>query len=548
MLDSLYIAIDYRDALWLAIAFAAGFAFQLIGMPPLIGFLLAGFGLNIFGAEPSLFLSELADLGVTLLLFTIGLKLRLKSLLKPEIWGVASLHMGLSVVVASAALLGMGALGLAIFAEVTPGSALVIAFALSFSSTVFAVKTLEAAGQVASRFGRLAVGVLIIQDIAAVLFLAVSGGKVPSVWALSLLLLPLLRKPVLALLKRSGHGELEILFGFVLALGGAQLFEIVNLKGDLGALIIGIILSGHVSSGRLARSLMGFKELFLVAFFLDIGLAGVPSGEMLLAAGLLLILIPFKMALFYGLFTRFRLMATTAHRGSILLGNYSEFGLIVAAIAVSDGLLSAHWTQVIAVALSLSFFISALLNNRSAELFDCYADRLRRYERKRRLPEDQAISFGDARVVVFGMGRVGRGVYETLEAQIPGGVLGVDQDEYVVQRHQQQGRRVIYGSTSNPDFWDRVDDTGRQQLMLLVMPNHVAQMAALKLIRKHGFKGRIAASAKYPDEVEELQKMGVEAAFNLYAEAGVGFARHVGDKFLSEQQEATTTTATRLND
>ena len=65
-MDALFIAIGYRDALWLTMAFVAGFAFQLIALPPLIGFLVAGFTLNFLGTKPTLFLSELADMGVTL--------------------------------------------------------------------------------------------------------------------------------------------------------------------------------------------------------------------------------------------------------------------------------------------------------------------------------------------------------------------------------------------------------------------------------------------------------------------------------------------------
>lgn len=530
-MDALLIAIDYRDSLWLAIAFIAGFSLQVVGLPPLVGFLLAGFILNYFGAGPTHFLSELADLGVTLLLFSIGLKLRIKSLIKPEIWGVASLHMGVSIIIATAFLLGLGAMGLAVFSSIDLNAALIAAFALSFSSTVFAVKTLEAAGQGGSRFGRIAIGVLIIQDVAAVLFLAISSGKIPSVWALLLLLLPLLRKPVLAVLYRIGHGELQMLIGFVLALGGAQLFELVNLKGDLGALIMGIVLSGHVYSERLARSLSGFKELFLVAFFLDIGLAGIPTVDMFIAAVLLLLLIPFKMVLFYGLFMRFRLKAPTAHRSTLILGNYSEFGLIVAAIAVSDGLLAPQWSLIIAVALSFSFLISAVLNGHALTMYHLYQSLLKRFERPNRLPEDQPIVFADARIIVFGMGRVGRGVYDSMELQMPGKVLGVDHDLYVAERHKADGRKIIVGSASNPEFWDRVVDSSQVEYVMLVMPNHQAQMTAVSLILEHGFKGRIAASAKYPDEVEALHEIGVEAAFNLYAEAGTGFAKHVCEKF-----------------
>mgnify|MGYP001824834773 CR=1 FL=1 len=235
-MESLLIAIDYHDPLILTAAFIAGFVFYRLGLPPLVGFLAAGFVLGAMGAENTPLLKELTDLGVTLLLFTIGLKLRVSSLLKAEIWGVASLHMVITIVVFATILLGLGALGLPLFTDMDLQTAVIVAFALSFSSTVFAVKALESAGESGSRYGRIAIGVLIMQDIVAVVFLAATSGKLPSPWAVSLFALLFMRKPILALLKNSGHGELQILIGFVLALGGAQLFEVFNLKGDPGAL------------------------------------------------------------------------------------------------------------------------------------------------------------------------------------------------------------------------------------------------------------------------------------------------------------------------
>ncbi len=530
-MESLLLTIDYHDPLMLGIAFIAGFAFSRIGLPPLVGFLAAGFAFGAMGAENTPLLSELADLGITLLLFTIGLKLRVSSLLKAEIWGVASLHMLITVIVFSAILLGLGAIGMSLFTQLDLQTAAIVAFALSFSSTVFAVKTLEAAGQFGARCGRIAIGVLIIQDIAAVVFLAASSGKLPSLWAFSLLGLLLLRKPILALLKKSGHGELQILIGFVLALGGAQLFEIFNLKGDLGALFIGALIAGHPRSDELAKTLLGFKELFLVAFFLSIGLAGLPTGEIFITAVVLLLLVPLKVALFFWLFTRFRLMATTANRTSLVLANYSEFGLIVAAIAVSVGWLPTEWMLVDAVALSLSFVFASVISINTNQIFNMLQNFLKSFENPQRLAEDEAIDVGEARMIIFGMGRVGTGVYDAMNKLMPGAVLGVDFDTVVIEEHKKFGRNVITGNATNPEFWDRVNMSHKVEYALLVMPDHSAQVATIKQTRKHGFKGKIAASAKYPDELEKLQELGVEAAFNIYAEAGTGFASLTSSKF-----------------
>ncbi|MEN8801974.1 MAG: cation:proton antiporter, partial [Thiogranum sp.] len=262
------------DIIAIAIAFILGFGVRFVGLPPLVGYLIAGFSLYAAGMRPSVTLLEFSEMGVTLLLFSIGLKLRLGSLLMPQIWGVASLHMALTVALSALFLYALGIAGLSLFAGLDLQLLILIAFALSFSSTVFAVKVLEGKGEMGPFYGRIAIGILIMQDIAAVIFLAVSTGKIPSPWALLLFaLIPL--KPVLhKMLEKSGHGELQVLFGLTLALGGAQVFEIAGVKGDLGALILGILLASHVRASELARQLLGFKDLFLVGFFLNIGLSG----------------------------------------------------------------------------------------------------------------------------------------------------------------------------------------------------------------------------------------------------------------------------------
>ena len=193
-MDSFFVAVEHRDVLWLMIAFLCGFAAHRINLPPLVGFLASGFILNAFGAESSLLLAEMADMGVTLLLFTIGLKLRISNLFKREIWAVASLHMLLVTLTAGVFVLFIGLFSLSYFAVVELSTALIIGFSLSFSSTVFAVKTLNEHSADSSRVGQITIGVLIIQDIAAVTFLAASTGKLPSLAALGLIVLPFLRR------------------------------------------------------------------------------------------------------------------------------------------------------------------------------------------------------------------------------------------------------------------------------------------------------------------------------------------------------------------
>jgi len=538
-MDYLFLAIDYREPLWLSIALVMGLAARMISLPPLVGFLLAGFILGAMGAEGGEFLQHVADLGITLLLFSIGLKLNVRSLLRPEIWAVSLIHMLLIVLFLTGVFLLIAKLGIPMIQDLDLQSAVLVAFALSFSSTVFAVKTLEDRGAAISRYGRIAIGVLIMQDIAAVVFMAVSAGKLPSLLALSLFLLIPLRRPMLALLQRAGHGEVLILMGFVFALGGASLFEMVGMKGDLGALVLGVVLSGHARSNELARSLLGFKELFLIGFFLSIGLTGIPTLQNLGMALLLVLFIPLKSALFFRLFAKFRLTARTSTYSAFTLANYSEFGLIVSALAVGGGWISPDWLVTIALALSLSFIIAAPLNSNAGRLYERFRGKLHEYQVPQRLPEDEAIDIGDASMMIFGMGRVGTVVYEQFQQNMPGKVIGVDFNDTTINAQQEAGRNAVLGDATNPDFWSGMCGAQNQlKYVLFTMPNHDQQLRAAKLLRRQGFKGRIAATAKYADEIDDLREHGVDAAFNLYAEAGAGFASHVQTEFSLPEDKA----------
>lgn len=527
-MQDLLIAIDYRDPLWILIAFVLGLGARLMNLPPLVGFLLAGFLLNWGGAEGGAFLDELADLGVTLLLFTIGLKLRVDSLLRPRVWGVATIHLALNTLLFGAGLLLLGGTGLPLVAGLDLASAMLIGFALSFSSTVFAVKVLEDSGEIGAQHAQVAVGVLIMQDIVAVVFLAASAGKLPSPWAFALLGLVPLRPLLQHVMVRAGHGELLILFGIVMALGGAALFEVVGMKGDLGALVFGVLLGSHAKAGELAKALFGFKELFLVGFFLSIGMAGLPgSGEILLAL-LLLLVLPLKVMLYLGLFTRFHMRARPAVLASLSLANYSEFGLIVGAIAVSAGWLAPAWLVAIAIALSLSYVVAAPLNEAHETVYDRFHGWFKRLETAKSAQRRPPLHLDNVAVLVLGMGRVGTGAYDALRAGYADGVVGVDFNARTVARHAEAGRRVIIGDPLSHEFWESVGlCLARQPLILLTLPNHLENLAVVKILRELDYAGGIASVARYPDEVEELRGAGVQAAYNIYSEAGLGFATHV---------------------
>lgn len=526
---ALLLSIGPQEPLWLALAFLLGLLVKRFGLPALTGYILAGFILHAAGAKGGDFLDQVGDLGITLLLFTIGLKLRLALLASPAAWGVASAHMLLMSVINALFLGALHALGL-IPGELSTGTLMLAGFALSFSSTVFAVKILNELGAEGSRHGNLAIGVLIMQDIAAVAFLAASSGKLPSLWALGLLALPLLRRPVGWLLARTDHGELMILFGVVLALAGADLFELVGIKGDLGALAAGMLVASHPKADELAKSLLGFKDLFLLGFFLSVGMTALPSWESLLLASLLMLLLPLKTMLYFFLFLLARIRAGNAWRAASNLANYSEFSLIVGSVAVASGWLDPQWIAVFAIALSLSYILGAPIIAVRDQLYRRWRPLLKRLEHPVRVAGEEDLSLGPARIAVFGMGRIGTSAYDRLDKALPGAVVGVDFDDERIDAHQAQGRHVVRGDPTNPDFWTRLrDGVAGIEWILLALPSHQANLMTLDRLREIGYQGRIAATTRHPDEAEALRSQGVHLVYDLYQEAGQGFADTVED-------------------
>ena len=428
-MDPQLLSIHYSDPLWIAIAFIFGLAVKVIGLPPMVGFLIAGFILNIIGVEGGEFLSAMADLGITLLLFSIGLKLKLRSLARPEVCCVTSLHMIIVSLLIAALMMLLSNTGLPLLADINIYTALLIGFAMSFSSTVFAVKVLDELGATNARHGTTAIGVLVVQDIAAVVFIAVSLGKLPSIFALALFALIPLRFVLYKILTKAGHGELLILFGITLALLGADIFELVGIKGDVGALVFGMLLSNHPKANELSKALLGFKELFLVGFFLSFGMTAVPGWIEILLALILILFLPVTVALFFGLFNLFSLSASTSWRASLNLANYSEFGLIVGALAASAGWLALEWLAVFAVVMTMSFIVSAPLVNIRDHLYQKWRVKLEQFEREHRLHGEENLDLAHIKVVVFGMGRMGTAAYNAMEVDYPDQLVGVELDQ-----------------------------------------------------------------------------------------------------------------------
>ena len=520
------------EPLNIVIALLCGMASRALGFPALVGYLAAGFVLHELSIESGPLLETLSEHGITLMLFTIGLKLEPQKLLESKVWGTTLIHMAITQIAMMGLLLSLTVLlpGLTL----SVNAAAIIAFGLTFSSTVFVIQTLQERGELSSNHAALAIGILIVQDLVAVVFLAVSAGKVPTWYALSILLVIPLKPAILYLLRVAGYGELLTLLGLALAIGSAQASELVGIKGDLGALFVGAVLAGHPKSRTLANNLVQLKDLFLVGFFLSIGLGGWPSATLIGVALLLGLLATLKPLYYFPLMTRFHTSPRTAVLASGALANHSEFGLIVVSVAAAVGWVSSDWIAALSIAIAISFVVAAPISAATHKIYFKHRDRLLKFQSGALVQSFE--STRDVRIVILGMGRVGTGAYEALAPQWGQQLLGVEAIPQRVASHREEQRRVIHADASDPDFWYRIN-LSEVELVMLALTNHPENMLVAQLLRSMHYEGELAAVVRHSDHAEELREHGI-SAFNLYGQAGAGFAAHACELMAARPGEA----------
>ena len=522
----------YIDAIWLSIAFICGLAAKRLKLPPLIGFLGTGFILNALGFTQGYIgeiLPVLSDLGVMLLLFTIGLKINIKTLIKKEIWFTAGVHMIMSVLAIAGTVFLISFTGLRLFSDLSLKGAMLIGFALSFSSTVFVVKILEERGELNSYHGKLSIGILVIQDLIAVLFLTLSKNQWPSIWVLSLpVYLYIIHFVLYRILNEVDHGEMLTIYGMFAALiTGALSFHLVGLKPDLGALVIGMMLAEHKRSKELYERMMSYKDFFLVAFFINIGLSGIPGWDHFLVALMMLLFVNLKGGLFLLLLSRFKIKARTAFLTSITLGNFSEFALITGVVGFQMGWIPSDWVIIMAVAMSLSFLMTSPINHRVHDIFDYFKPLVIRLNRNIECIDQEPYYLGKAKYLIVGMGEIGLSAYHYLRDIQKLEVLGIDYNHDLIEKIKNRGINAAWGDATDSNLWENAD-VSNIEIVLFAMDDHPSNINSIKEIQKiRNINFKIGVISHYPDESEEFRKLNVDYIYDYRNKLGREFAQEL---------------------
>jgi CPA2 family monovalent cation:H+ antiporter-2 len=504
----------------LALAFVFGAIAHRLRISPLVGYLLAGIAMGPytpgFVGDQAL-ANELAEIGVILLMFGVGLHFSLK-----ELWSVRKIAIpGAVAQIALATLLG---LGLALLLGWTVGAGIVFGLALSVASTVVLLRALQERRLVNTERGHIAVGWLVVEDIVMVLTLVLlpalapflggntsgldahgvtavseTGGAgdialallvtVAKVGAFFAVMIIVGRRVIPWILHYTAHTGSRELFRLAVltialgvAFGAAKLFGV---SFALGAFFAGMILSESELSQQAANESLPFRDAFAVLFFVSVGMLFDPSilvNETLAVVATVLIIVVGKSLAALGIVLAFGYPLGTALMISASLAQIGEFSFILAALGMNLALLPERGQDLILAGAILSILINPL--------FFVALDRLKPWLEKRdgaKAPlgtKDIAdaplpVTSLEGHVIVIGLGRVGRRIAENLQSG-PRPIYVIDETEEQIDRMRE---RSIEGLAGN--------------VMTLLHTANLPKAAALVVSLPNGFEsGQLVAQAR----------------------------------------------------
>jgi glutathione-regulated potassium-efflux system ancillary protein KefC/glutathione-regulated potassium-efflux system protein KefB len=508
------VSLTGQIAVFLAATVIAVPLFRRFKLSSVLGYLAAGmvigpWGLGLFDDVESVL--HLAEFGVVLLLFVIGLELQPSRLwvLRHSVFGAGTVQVALTTAVLAAAIMALG----------TPWTtALVIAFALSLSSTALVLQVLAERGELTARHGRASFAILLFQDLAimpALVLLPLLAGQADTQVDWRAIALPVaaifvvvlagrfLLRPVLRIVAATRVQEAFTAAALLVVVGTALLFETAGLSMALGAFIAGVLLADSEYRHELEADIEPFKGLLLGLFFVAVGMTAnldVLVERPLVIAGLTLGYLVLKtLAVWIGArLTRHD--QPTAWRLGVSLAGGGEFAFVLFSLASADGLLPRATVDLLVLVVTLSMVLSPLLISA--------ADRLaRRLRPPSTPPAYDRIEPEEPRVLIAGFGRFGQIVARVLRArQIRFTALEVSQAQ--VDFVRRFGNKLYYGDASRLEML-RAAGAEHAQLLVLAIDDVEASVRTAELAHRHFPRLRVLARARNRQHAFRLMEAGV---------------------------------------
>ena len=530
----------------LLICALVGAVFVRLRQPVLIAYIVVGIavgpaGFGLVTAHDQIDL--LAQVGVAVLLFAVGLKLDLHHI---RHIGPVALATGLGQL-AFTIVIGFGlvtALGRA------PMEALYVAVALTFSSTIIIVKLLSDKRELDSLHGRIAVGFLIVQDLAVVVaMMAMSAMRSAAdtgaageagadmgalavvaslAWRLALaavamfVLMRWVLPRVVAAMARSQ--ELLLVFAIAWGVALASLGEWAGFSKEAGAFLAGFSLASTPYREAMNARLTGIRDFLLLFFFIDLGAKldfSTLSAEVWPALVLSLFVLVGNPLIVMAIMGYMGYRRRTGFLAGLTVAQISEFSIVFVAMGITLGHVGVQELGLTTLVGLVTITVSTYMILYSQPLYERLAPWLRLFERKRPFRELQAESQAEgvrhAEVVVFGMGRYGRRLFEQLRAAGVNAV-GVDFDPELVRELRACDLPVMFGDGEDPDFLESLP-LQHARWAVTTLPQWESNRALLHALRTVGFGGQIAGAVRDAAHGRLLTEAGVARVLNPFDDA-----------------------------
>jgi Kef-type K+ transport system membrane component KefB len=540
-------------ALLLGITAIAGAIATRLRQPVLIAYIVVGIlaGPAVFGIVTSHEqVALLAQVGVAVLLFVVGLKLDLGSVR----------HIGRVALATGLGQLGFTALfGFLLLLLLGKGTmeALYVAVALTFSSTIIVVKLLSDKRELDSLHGRIAVGFLIVQDIAVVLsMMAMStlrgaedsavgivvlslGARLVAAAALFYLLMRFVLPRVVRTMARSQ--ELLLLFAIAWGTGLAALGEWTGFSKEAGAFLAGFSLASTDYREAMSARLTSVRDFLMLFFFLDLGAKldfSTLGGELGAAAVLSLFVLIGNPIVVMAIMGYMGYRKRTAFLAGLTVAQISEFSIVFVAMGVSLGHVGVEVVGLTTLVGVVTIALSTYMIIHSGQLFDRLSRWLSVFEREvpHRESEFERGKQHDHRphIVVFGLGRFGQGLAELLQSAGLR-VLGVDLDPEVVSSERAHRVEVRFGDAQDVDFIDSLPLAG-VPWVVSTLPDLDSERALLHALETRGFEGSIAVVARDQASAQHERTGRRVTVLYLYREAVERVGEQLRRRIMTESE------------
>ncbi|MBA2883097.1 Kef-type K+ transport system membrane component KefB/Trk K+ transport system NAD-binding subunit [Desulfosalsimonas propionicica] len=521
----------------LGIATLTGIIGQKLRQPLIIMFLATGIlaGPSVLGIIHSYEQIELlAHIGIALLLFIVGLKLDLNLI---RTTGPVALATGLGQIVFTSFI----GFIIAIAMGLSYLSAAYVSVALTFSSTIIIVKLLSDKKEIDSLHGQIAIGFLIVQDIAAILALVVLttlgasvGGESPgyvsflTIGAKGVGLLgavALLMKYVTPYLTRRLAHSLELLTLFAIAwaviLGAGS--DLLGFSKEVGAFLAGVSLASTAFRDAIGARLTGLRDFLLLFFFIDLGarldwsMVGSQLGASLVFSLFVLLGNPLIVLAIMGIMGYRR---RTGFLAGLTVAQISEFSLIVAALGLSIGHINEETMGLITLVGVVTIFLSTYMILYSYPLYRILSSLLKIFERRNPYRETDIDTFAETRpvdVILVGLGNYGSGLMENLLRRKKS-IVGIDFDPGSLDNWRKKGVPVLYGDMADPEMHEQLP-LKKARWVISTVGSEEMNLALIQNLKQEGYTGKVALTATNSQEAAEFERAGANLVFRPFQDA-----------------------------